>query len=217
VEAEFAHEFIRRGGNFAYWPIIASGKNACVLHYIQKISLAAKATFCCLTSREPRQLQFRPEPNHPDQRAFLASSARGVRCGAAGAARLQPSGHARQTAPAMAKGGRSLHAAGTAGSWVTQSRSNPKAGPRATSAEKILHARRGHPIGLDVHDLGLTTEPIESAGCSPSNPGIYLPEEGFAVRLENDILVQEGGNIDLMADIPIEAGDIESLMKRASK
>src|SRR5262249_55322885 len=35
VEAEYAHEFIRRGGAFAYWPIIASGKNACVLHYIQ--------------------------------------------------------------------------------------------------------------------------------------------------------------------------------------
>jgi Xaa-Pro aminopeptidase len=45
-------------------------------------------------------------------------------------------------------------------------------------------------------------------------PAIYLPAEGFAVRLENDILVQTNGNVDLMADIPIEAGDIEKLMRR---
>ena len=48
-------------------------------------------------------------------------------------------------------------------------------------------------------------------------PGIYIPEEGFAVRLENDILVQEGGNVDLMADIPIEADEIEALMKGRRK
>ena len=48
-------------------------------------------------------------------------------------------------------------------------------------------------------------------------PGIYIPAEGLAVRLENDVLVQEGGNVDLMADIPIEAGEIEALMKPRGK
>jgi Xaa-Pro aminopeptidase len=44
-------------------------------------------------------------------------------------------------------------------------------------------------------------------------PAIYIREEGFAIRLENDILVREGGNVDLMAHIPIEAAEIEALMR----
>jgi Xaa-Pro aminopeptidase len=72
----------------------------------------------------------------------------------------------------------------------------------------------GHPIGLDVHDVGLTVEPIRPGWVLTVEPAIYLPEEGFAVRLENDILVREGGNLDLMADIPIEADEIEHMMKK---
>jgi Xaa-Pro aminopeptidase len=70
----------------------------------------------------------------------------------------------------------------------------------------------GHPLGLDVHDVGLTVEPFRPGWVLTVEPAIYVPEEGFAVRLENDILVQEGDNVDLMADIPIEAGEIEDLM-----
>jgi len=71
----------------------------------------------------------------------------------------------------------------------------------------------GHPLGLDVHDVGLTTEPFQAGWVLTVEPGIYIPAEGFAVRLENDILVQDGDNIDLMADIPIEADEIERLMR----
>jgi Xaa-Pro aminopeptidase len=48
-------------------------------------------------------------------------------------------------------------------------------------------------------------------------PGIYIPEEGFAVRLENTVVVTEGAPVDLMADIPIEADEIEALMNRGTK
>ncbi len=74
----------------------------------------------------------------------------------------------------------------------------------------------GHPLGLDVHDVGYTTEPMQSGWVMTVEPGIYIPEEGLAVRLENVILIQDGGNVDLMKNIPIEPDDIERLMRRAT-
>jgi Xaa-Pro aminopeptidase len=75
----------------------------------------------------------------------------------------------------------------------------------------------GHPIGLDVHDVGIVTQPIQAGWVMTVEPAVYIPEEGFAVRLENDVLVTENGPVDLMADIPIEADEIEDLMKRRSR
>jgi Xaa-Pro aminopeptidase len=72
----------------------------------------------------------------------------------------------------------------------------------------------GHPLGLDVHDVGLTTQPIQAGWVMTVEPAIYIPEEGFAVRLENDVQVTASGPVDLMAGIPIEAGEIEALMAK---
>ena len=71
-----------------------------------------------------------------------------------------------------------------------------------------------NPSVLDVHDVADTTQPIQEGWVLTVEPAIYLPAEGFAVRLENDILVGANGNLDLMGDIPIEAGEIEKLMRR---
>jgi len=92
-----------------------------------------------------------------------------------------------------------------------------KQDPNKPALKKYFMHGVGHPLGLDVHDVGITTEPIQPGWVLTVEPGIYIPEEGFAVRLENDIVVQSGGNVDLMADIPIEADEIEALMKHRRK
>ncbi|MCA9154188.1 MAG: M24 family metallopeptidase, partial [Planctomycetales bacterium] len=70
----------------------------------------------------------------------------------------------------------------------------------------------GHPLGLDVHDVGFANEPFAPGWVLTVEPGIYIPEEGFGVRLENDIVVTEQGPVDLMAHIPLEADEIEAAM-----
>ncbi len=69
-----------------------------------------------------------------------------------------------------------------------------------------------HYLGLDVHDVGSWTEPIQAGNIFTCEPGIYIPEEGLGIRLENDILVTNNGPVDLMKNIPIEAEEIEELM-----
>jgi len=72
----------------------------------------------------------------------------------------------------------------------------------------------GHPLGLDVHDVGDSTVPFAAGNVLTVEPGIYIPEEGFGVRLEDDIIVTEDGPINLMEKTPIEADEIEAIMQR---
>jgi Xaa-Pro aminopeptidase len=70
---------------------------------------------------------------------------------------------------------------------------------------------------LDVHDVGLTTEPIQPNWVLTVEPAIYLPDEGFGIRLESNFLIQDGGNVDLMADVPIEAEEVEALVQKRKR
>lgn len=69
-----------------------------------------------------------------------------------------------------------------------------------------------HFLGLDVHDVGNKYRPFAAGMVFTCEPGIYIREEGLGIRLENNILITENGNVDLMAHIPIEAEEIEALM-----
>jgi Xaa-Pro aminopeptidase len=71
-----------------------------------------------------------------------------------------------------------------------------------------------HYLGLDVHDVGYRYAQFEAGMVFTCEPGIYIPEEGLGIRLENNILLTPTGNIDLMANIPLEAEEIEELMNR---
>ena len=65
-----------------------------------------------------------------------------------------------------------------------------------------------------MHDVGAMTTPFAEGWVLTVEPGIYLPEEGFGIRLENDVLVTEAGPVDLTASIPVEADEVEALMAR---
>ena len=89
-----------------------------------------------------------------------------------------------------------------------------KQDPERPALKKYFMHGIGHPLGLDVHDVATIGQSIEAGWVMTVEPGIYLPEEGFGIRLENDVLVTANGPLDLMAHIPIEAGEIEELMRR---
>ncbi|MFN4007521.1 MAG: aminopeptidase P family protein [Chitinophagaceae bacterium] len=79
---------------------------------------------------------------------------------------------------------------------------------------KYLYHGISHHLGIDVHDLGTRTEPIQPGMVFTVEPGIYIEEEKMGIRIENNVWITKNGNIDLMKHIPIEADDIERLMKR---
>ena len=84
---------------------------------------------------------------------------------------------------------------------------------QALAYKKYFMHGTSHHMGLDTHDYGLLTEPMQANMVCTVEPGIYIPEEGFGIRLEDDVVLQESGSpFNLMHDIPIEVEEIESLM-----
>ena len=85
--------------------------------------------------------------------------------------------------------------------------------PAWPAYKKYFMHGTSHYIGLDTHDVGSWTEPIQAGNAFTCEPGIYIPEENLGIRLEDDLVVQENGApFNLMHDIPIEAEAIEDAM-----
>jgi Xaa-Pro aminopeptidase len=215
VEAEFAHEFIRRGGGFAYPPIIASGKNACVLHYLANdqpcrrgdlLLLDVAANYANYNSDLTRTIPVAGRFSRRQRQVYDAV----LRVLRATAEAATPGKLPKQ----WQKEAEAFVQEELLGLGLLKPSEVRKQNPEKPALKKYFMHGVGHPLGLDVHDVGLTTEPIQAGWVLTVEPAIYIPAEGFAVRLENDILVGDAGNLDLMADIPIEAEAVEELMKK---
>ena len=215
IEAEFSHEYLRNRCNFAYSPIIASGANSCVLHYVQNDQACRKGDLLLLdvgasyanynadcTRTIPVSGRFTKR-----QRKVYDAVLRVQRASIKGAT--------------VGK----LHRDWQKESQVMMTEELLKLGllRRAdvrNETDEDPACRRyymhglGHSLGLDVHDYGWTQEPFTEGWVITVEPGIYVPEEGFGVRLENNIVIRKGGAEDLYGDIPIEADAIEELMNR---
>ncbi len=86
--------------------------------------------------------------------------------------------------------------------------------PENRAYRKYLYHGISHHLGIDVHDLGTKTTPIQAGMVFTVEPGIYIEEEQLGVRIENNVWITRSGNVDLMKNIPIQAEEIEQLMKK---
>jgi Xaa-Pro aminopeptidase len=86
--------------------------------------------------------------------------------------------------------------------------------PENRAYRKYLYHGISHHLGIDVHDLGTRTEPVQAGMVFTIEPGIYIEEEQMGIRIENNFWITKNGNIDLMKNIPITVEEIEGLMKR---
>ncbi|MGZ8939758.1 MAG: aminopeptidase P family protein [Limisphaerales bacterium] len=215
VEAEFAYEFIRNGGRFAYTPIIASGKNSNVLHYITNDQICRKgdlllldvaANYANYNADMTRTIPVSGKYTRRQKQVYNAVL-RVLRASIDG---LRPGKRWKE----WQKEAEQLIEKECVDLGLLTIRDIKKQDPDRPAVKKYFMHGVGHPLGLDVHDLGLVTEPMQEGWVMTVEPAIYIPEEGFAVRLENDVVIRESGNVDLMADIPIEAEEIEEAMNR---
>lgn len=217
VEAELIHEFIRnRSKGFAYTPIIASGNNANVLHYIENnqqckagdlLLLDVAAEYANYKSDLTRTIPVSGRFSERQKAVYNAVN------------------HVKKEATKLLVPGTlwkeyHVEVGKIMTSELLQLGLLDKADvqnedPKWPAYKKYFMHGTSHHIGLDTHDYGLLHEPMQANMVFTVEPGIYIPKEGFGIRLEDDVVVQEQGEpFNLMQHIPIEADEIEDLMNQ---
>jgi Xaa-Pro aminopeptidase len=214
IEAEVTHEFLRqRATGHAYTPIIASGKNAIVLHYIENNQVcndgdvilfdfgAEYANYNADMSRSiPVSGKFTKR-----QRDVYDAVLRVMR----GATKLIVAGAIwNEYHDEVGK----IMTSELIGLGLLDKHDVEKQDPKMPAYKKYFMHGTSHHLGLDVHDFASRYKPFEVGNILTCEPGIYIPQENLGIRLENNILITKDGNTDLMADIPVEADEIESIM-----
>ena len=219
IEAEVIHEFIRSGAQgHAYTPIIGSGHNACVLHYIENHSECEDGELVLmdfgaryanynadLTRTVPVNGKFTKRQRAVyDAVLAVFKAARKM---------LKPGVIIKEY---QDKVGEHMEEELLKLKLITKKdiKEALEKDPEKPAYKKYFMHGTSHHLGLDVHDVGSTWRKVAPGMVFTIEPGIYIPDENLGVRLENDVLITKTGNVDLMADIPIEAEDIEAAMKK---
>jgi Xaa-Pro aminopeptidase len=214
IEAEFSHEFLRnRSRGFAYTPIIASGNNACVLHYIENnleckdgdvILMDVGAEYANYASDLTRC--FPVSGKFTDRQKDVYNAV--LRVMRAAMNLLKPGVYLKDYHAEVGK----LMETELLGLGLITAEEVANQDPAKPAFKKYFMHGTSHFIGLDVHDVGHWTKPIAAGMVFTVEPGIYIPAEDLGIRLENDILITENGFTDLMGNIPLEADEIEACM-----
>lgn len=217
IEAEIIHEFIRGGASgHSYSPIIASGANACILHYNENDRLCNDGDLILL--------DFGAEYGN-----YAADLSRTIPANGKFTPRQREVYNA--VLRVMRKATRLLVPDTTIDKWhaeVCRIMEKELIGLGLFTEEDVknqdasspmffkyyMHGT-GHFLGLDVHDVGSKQQPLQRGMVITCEPGIYIKEEGIGIRLENDIMVDDEP-FDLMAEIPLDPDEIEALMAKKS-
>lgn len=218
IEAELIHEFIsNRGNGFSFEPIVASGANACVLHYIENkgpvrdgdlILVDCGVDYANYASDMTRCLPANGRFSKRQKDVYNAV--------------LRVMYQARE----LLKPGTMLMEYHTAVGTMMEKElvdlglismdDIKKQDPAWPAYKKYFMHGTSHFLGIDVHDSGMRYEPMEAGNLFTCEPGIYIPEEGIGVRIENNLIIEKDGFTDLMDEVkmPIEVDEIEAIMNR---
>ncbi|MBE16936.1 MAG: X-Pro aminopeptidase [Cytophagaceae bacterium] len=217
IEAEFLHEFLRnRSKKFAYTPIIASGNNANVLHYIENnqqckagelILMDVGAEYANYASDMTRTIPV--SGRFTDRQKAVYNAVLHVKDEAT--KMLVPGTLWEEYHVEVGK----LMTSELIKLGLLDKADVQNENPDWPAYKRYFMHGTSHHIGLDTHDYGLLHEPMQANNVFTVEPGIYLPDEGFGVRLEDDVVIQsDGAPFNLMRDIPIEVEEIEALMNQ---
>jgi Xaa-Pro aminopeptidase len=216
IEAELIHEFVcNRSRGFAYSPIIASGFNACVLHYVDNnkqckdgdvILLDVAAEYANYASDLTRCLPVNGKFTKRQKEVYNAV----LRVMRAATKMLMPG----QTFEKYNKAVGELMTEELLKLGLLKSDDIKNQKPAWPAYKKYFMHGTSHFLGLDVHDVGYFSEPMQAGMVFTVEPGIYIREESLGIRLENNVLITTNGQLDLMKSIPVEAEEIEELMNK---
>ncbi|RKS55245.1 Xaa-Pro aminopeptidase [Gillisia mitskevichiae] len=215
IEAEMMHEFLNnRSQGFAYTPIIASGNNANVLHYVENnqqckagdlILLDTGAEYANYSSDMSRTIPVSGKFNARQKDVYNAVN----RVKNEAQKMLIPGTIWADYHVEVGK----LMTSELLGLGLLDKADVKNEDPDWPAYKKYFMHGTSHHIGLDTHDYGILTEPMQANQVFTVEPGIYIPAEGFGIRLEDDLVIQEKGEpFNLMRNIPIEVEEIEDLM-----
>ena len=214
VEAEYIHEFIRnRSRGFGYEPIVAGGANACVLHYIDNnqqlqegdlLLMDIGAEYANYNADMTRTIPVNGRFTKRQRAVYDAV----LRVKAAATQMLVPG----NSIPAYHKQVGQLMESELLDLGLIDKTDIKNQKADWPAYKKYFMHGTSHHLGLDVHDVGSTYREFEPGMVFTVEPGIYIREEGIGIRLEDDVVITTTGQHNLMANIPLEAEEIESLM-----